>query len=73
MRRALPIFAALVAAAAVAGETPKPQPAAQAEEACSICDLRQQSKRRLAEARQAAQAAGNDSPIIALPPGPKDD
>ena len=72
MKRALPIFAALFAAAVHAGETPAPQPAPQAEEACSICDLRQQSKRRLAEARQTKKDSAETS-IIALPPTPKED
>jgi thiol:disulfide interchange protein len=70
----LPILAAaLIAVAVQAGETPAPQPVPQADESCSVCDLRQQSKRRLAEARQAAQAADKDTTIIALPPVPKDD
>lgn len=74
MMRALVILsAALIAVAAQAGETPATQPVPQAEEACSVCDLRQQSKRRLAEARQAAQAQEKNNTIIALPPAPKDD
>jgi len=74
MMRAVAILsAALIAVAAQAGETPAPQPVPQAEEACSVCDLRQQSKRRLAEARQAAQAQEKNNTIIALPPAPKDD
>ncbi len=73
MTRALPILAAMLIAVAVqAGETSAPQPVPPADEACSICDLRQQSKRRLAEARQAKKDSAESS-IIALPPVPKDD
>ena len=70
MIRAALILAALAGPVA-ANEAPQPAP--QPDGACSVCDLRQQSKRRLAEARQAAQAAGKDTAIIALPPAPKDD
>ena len=65
------LILAVLAGPLAADEAPKPVP--QAGEACSICDLRQQSKRRLAAARQAAQAADKDPVIIALPPAPKGD